>query len=134
MQVKLALLADAANVSGDGKLNILGIFDTIYAREFPTTHPSMHLVLRFEAPAAEAGGTRALEVVLVAPDGAVLFRVPGTLTLQRGEAGRVVGIDHVLALANVAFARPGVYEFRILLADEAAVTVPLRVQRLPPQH
>ncbi len=31
MEVTLALLADSANVSADAKLNILGVFDTIFA-------------------------------------------------------------------------------------------------------
>ena len=48
MHVKVALLADYSNVSREGKLNILGIFDTIYAPTFPTTHPHMQLVIRFE--------------------------------------------------------------------------------------
>ena len=39
MEVKVALLADGANVSREGKLNLLGIFDTLFARSFPTTHP-----------------------------------------------------------------------------------------------
>ena len=52
MDVTLALLADAANVSQDGKLNILGIFNGLGAAAFPATHPSMHLVLRFEASRA----------------------------------------------------------------------------------
>src|SRR6266516_902993 len=53
MEVKLALLADGANVSREGKLNLLGIFDTLFARSFPTTHPQMQLVIRFEAAAHE---------------------------------------------------------------------------------
>ena len=60
MRVKLALLADSANVSREGKLNLLGIFDAIFARELPTSHPHMHLVLRFEALPADAGSTVAI--------------------------------------------------------------------------
>src|SRR6266516_3887748 len=65
MEVKLALLADGANVSREGKLNLLGIFDTLFARSFPTTHPQMQLVIRFEAAAQEAGSTRQVEIQLV---------------------------------------------------------------------
>jgi len=34
MKATLALLADAANVSEEGKLNVLGIFNNINAEEF----------------------------------------------------------------------------------------------------
>ena len=55
MKVNLALLADGANVSREGKLNILGIFDTIHAGKFPVVHAQMRLVVRLEASSAELG-------------------------------------------------------------------------------
>ena len=66
MELSLALLADGANLSREGKLNLFGIFDTIFARTFPTTHPQMQLVLRFEARAEEAGQTHTVEVQFAA--------------------------------------------------------------------
>lgn len=134
MRVNLALLADYANVSREGKLNILGIFDTIYARTFPVTHPHMQLVIRFEAEAGEAGRTRQIEVQLQAQDGEVLFRVPAAMTVQRGELGEAVRADHILALNNVTFARPARYAFRVLVDAEEAARVPLRVEEIPAAH
>ena len=58
MRVSLALLADYSNVSREGKLNILGIFDTIYAPRFPTTHAHLQLVVRFEAEARRVRARR----------------------------------------------------------------------------
>jgi hypothetical protein len=49
MHVNLAVLCDAANVSREGKLNILGEFDSIHASSFPLTYPTMVLVVRMEA-------------------------------------------------------------------------------------
>jgi hypothetical protein len=134
VRVYLALLADYANVSREGKLNILGIFDTIYAPSFPTTHPHMQLVIRFEAAAAEAGSTRQVEVQLQDPDGDLLFRLPGAMTIQRGEPGEAVRADHILALNNVNFAEPGRYAFRVLVDGEVAADVPLRIEALPTAH
>src|SRR6185436_5289009 len=48
VDVKLALLADGANATAEGKLNILGIFNALHAASFPCAHPHMCLVLRFE--------------------------------------------------------------------------------------
>ena len=58
MQVKLAVVADYANVSSEGKLNILGIFDRINVSDLPAAHPQMHLILRLEAHSTDASSTR----------------------------------------------------------------------------
>jgi len=107
MEVKLALLADGANVSREGKLNLFGIFDILFARSFPTTHPQMQLVIRFEAAAEEANTTRQVEIQLVASDGGILFRLPGALTVQQRGFGDAIRMDHVLTLNHVQFERPG---------------------------
>ena len=39
MNVNLAVLCDAANVSREGKLNILGEFDSIHVSTFPLVYP-----------------------------------------------------------------------------------------------
>jgi hypothetical protein len=134
VQVRLALLADAANVSREGKLNVLGVFDTLHARQFPTAHPHMALVLRLEAAAGEAAGPHAMEVEVVAPDGTVVLRVPGTLTLAGFAGGDRIAFDHVLSFANMQFAGPGRYTIRIALDGVVAATLPLRVERLPVAH
>ena len=130
MQVKLALLADGANVSREGKLNLFGIFDTLFARTFPTTHPQMQLVLRFEAAPHEGGSTRPMEIQLVAEDGRVLFRLPGTLGVgQRGLAD-TIRMDHILTLNHVQFERPGHYHFDVLVDGQKAAAVPLQVEQV----
>ncbi len=48
MKVQLAVLADQANVAPPGKLNIMGIFDTIGAEKFPTTLAFMVLAIRLK--------------------------------------------------------------------------------------
>src|SRR5437879_12062773 len=128
MEVKLALLADGANVSREGKLNLLGIFDTLFARSFPTTHPQMQLVIRFEAAAREAGSTRQVEVQLVAGDGSILFRLPGALTVQPHGLGDAIRMDHVLTLNHVQFERPGRYRSDVLVDAGVAAAVPLQVE------
>ena len=134
MEVKVAVLADSANVSRDGKLNILGIFDTIYTKKLPTTHAYMQLVLRFEATAEEAGSTRHVEVQFTAPDGQVVFALPGTMSVPRRGPGEPVGIDHILSFSNVGLAAAGCYHFRIIVEGTAAASVPLRVEHIAARH
>ncbi|HJQ85319.1 MAG TPA: hypothetical protein VKA21_14635 [Candidatus Binatia bacterium] len=130
----LAVLADGANVSREGKLNLLGIFDTIFARTFPTTHPQMQLVLRFEADPAESGSARTVEVQLVAPDGRVVLRLPGSMTVPaRGTAERV-RMDQVLTLNGVQLEAAGRHRFQVLVDGAVAAVVPLYVEQIATAH
>jgi len=134
MQVALALLADGANVTREGKLNLFGIFDTIFARTFPTTHPQMQLVLRFEAEAAEAGSRRAVEVQLLDGEDRPLFRLPGAMTVERRAVGDRVRMDHILTLNNVQLERPGRYRFNVFVDGDLAAVVPLHVEQITAPH
>jgi hypothetical protein len=134
MDVTLALLADGANVSREGKLNLLGLFDTIFARSFPTTHPQMQLVLRFEAEASEAGARREVEVRFLAADGRVLFRLPGAVMVQQRGAGDRVRMDQILMLNNVQLEAPGRYRFQVVLDGQVAAVVPLQVEQISTAH
>src|SRR5688572_1005154 len=69
MEITLAVLADAANRSTEGKLNILGAFGNLYATGYPTGHPLMQLVLRMQASPGEVGQTKELKIVLIDADG-----------------------------------------------------------------
>jgi hypothetical protein len=72
MYVAFALLADAANVAADGKLNILGVFDVLRAASLPALHPRVHLVAKLKAQAADAG-THRLALQVTGPGGATLL-------------------------------------------------------------
>src|SRR3989337_821075 len=108
MEVSFALLADAANVSREGKLNVLGAFDRIYGSKFPLTWPRMVLVTRFVASAAEVGGAT------------------GKIRVPQGQAGRQLKINHVLPM-SMTFPAPGGYSIEILVNGESKATVPLEV-------
>lgn len=127
MKISMALLADAANVTRDGKLNILGIFDVIHASAFPVTHAQMQLVLRFEAEMAEIGLTHQVEIQLMDADGARLLRLEGGLSFGEGSGGETIGLNHILTIAGMSFPSPGSYEFKIRVDGQLKAEVPLRV-------
>src|SRR6266542_1571044 len=90
MQVHLALLADYANLSIDGKLNIMGIFNRVYARSLPAIHPETRLVLVLKYEPAERGRPHRLEVQLLDPDGRELLGLASSLALS---ADAPIGAD-----------------------------------------
>ena len=132
MDVTFAVIADAANLSKEGKLNLLGIFNVLHAAQFPAVHPQMYLVMTLEVTAAEAGQTKTLEVRLLDPDGASLGGASGQLVVPTGEAGYPVQLNHILPLAGVRFARPGDHAFHLLINGETKTRVPLLVRPIPP--
>ena len=126
MDVAFALLADAANISREGKLNILGAFDRIYGSKFPLTWPRMVLVTRFEASAAEYGSEKSLEIVTLDADGKRLGSASGKMKIGTGQSGRQIKINHVLPM-GMTFPTPGQYSIEILVNGEPKATVPLEV-------
>ncbi len=126
MDIAFALLADAANISREGKLNILGAFDRIYGSKFPLTWPRMVLVTRFEASAAEYGSEKSLEIVTLDADGKRLGSASGKMKIGTGQSGRQIKINHVLPM-GMTFPTPGQYSIEILVNGEPKATVPLEV-------
>ncbi len=55
MHVSFALFADAANISQEGKLNVLGVFDAVHVGQMPALHPRATFVVRIKAAPTDAG-------------------------------------------------------------------------------
>jgi len=132
VEVKFAVLADAANVTPDGKLNILGMFNALHAPSFPCAHPQMCLVLRFVASRAEEGKTRTIEIQLSDSDGGKVFSINASLVVPKGKSGMPIRIDHILALNGVRFPKPGDYVFNVLIGDDHKAAVDLKLMQVSP--
>lgn len=126
MHVKLAVLADYANVTGDGKLNILGIFDRMNVVNLPAVHPQMNLVLRLEAHPAEHDRAHPVEIRLHDPDGQTIFQVSGEIVPQ-GAPGQTVSTNQILTLNNLQLTKTGDYTFIVLVNNDLKAEVPLTV-------
>ena len=131
VDVTLAVLADYANVSQDGKLNIMGIFQEINAPSLPFPLPQMYLVLTFEAGPAEFGSQKQLRIVLLDGDGEEKLSIVGDLQVPRPTVpGRRAYINEAIGLAGVPFEKAGDYGFAILVGGETRETVSLHVNDL----
>ena len=139
MRVSLGLLADYANVSDSGKLNIMGVFQAMNSAAFPYVHPQMYLVLQFEIDRSEVGKKRKLEVSLINEDGLALFSVGGEMEIPKPPdpklvAGGPVVFNNLLGFQGLVFEKPGNYEFKVLVGDDHKHSVPLKVLQLKPQR
>ena len=81
MHVSFALFADAANLSQEGKLNILGVFDAVQVPQFPAMHPRATIVVRLKGSAADAG-THPMTLRWHNPKGVELWSSSAELAIQ----------------------------------------------------
>lgn len=115
----MAVLADEANVSQEGKLNLMGIFDRIAAAEFPVIHPKMVFAFRVEADSGDSGRAFPVRVAMQDEDGTVLFEAEGELMAPPVPPGEFTTANQVFALVGVHFPRPGTYRFVVRVGDSA---------------
>lgn len=129
MEIRFATVADTANVSREGKLNITGMFTTIWAAHDPPVHwPSMDLVIILETDASEVG-EHSLEIKFVDADGEVLQTQGGTFDApQPSTPGFPQRIQFVLSYRGLEFPRFGDYAFDIFIDDRYGDTVFLHVK------
>jgi hypothetical protein len=132
VDVTLAVLADYANVSQEGKLNILGVFQEVNPVAFPAGVPQMFLVVSFEAGAAEFGTQKNIRIALLEADGTEVMAMEGPAVVQHpARPGSRAFINQIVALQGLTFQHSGDYAFHILINGDEKRAVPLRVNDVP---
>ncbi|MDQ7821593.1 MAG: hypothetical protein RDV48_02225 [Candidatus Eremiobacteraeota bacterium] len=137
IKVTMALLADFASIAIGGKLNILGIFDSLHTPAVPVVIPHIYLVMRIEGDVGEAGKQYEADMQLIDDDGGKLLSLPGFLVLPQPPPGKFeIKYDQLFPFFNLKFERFGNYEFKIFINREMRASVPLSVARIeaPPQN
>ena len=115
MRLTLACLADAATVSPDGKINMLGVFNRIWGQRFPVSHPHMAYVARLEFEATDDRQHR-IGLRLVNEDGHLVVTIPeGTVNLPRNPEGEVIVTPFVMGINDALFVSPGTYTFELMV-------------------
>lgn len=128
MQLRYAIMADFANVTQDGKVNVMGVFDRLFAQNFPAVHKLLFLVTSLESDAEDEGETRESRIQLIDQDGNKLTDLRGQINFAKGK--QVVNQIHVFQ--DLKFSAPGVYQFTIFFEGRHAKTVDLELVLLPP--
>ncbi len=115
MELQLALVCDHAKTTDDGKLDVHGIFNDLYAPAFPALQDHMVLVLAVEWSRSDSGRYR-FRVELTDPDGKPTLSVEGHTDVDsRPEDRPPARTRLMLPLEKVVFPKPGAYKFKIQL-------------------
>lgn len=117
MHISFAVFADAANLSQEGKLNVLGIFDALQVGAFPTLHPRAHLVVRVKGSVADVGAHQ-LTFHWTNPADVELWTSTGELQVEAGPAPALEMDLPIIAVVDLPLDAPGQYAMRLELDGE----------------
>lgn len=127
IKVPLALLVDSANVSQEGKLNLLGIFDNIRSAQFPALHPSVALVFTLTGESGDIGSPHKLKVDFVNADGKSFLKIEGEVRFGKTSPGVKPRANQIININGLPLEKPGKYEFKIIINGEERASIPLDV-------
>lgn len=114
VEIALAAVADAANVSAEGKLNILGTFDTIPTRAVPVNAPGMVLAITFRLEYEDGGRSHPVAFELVDEDGVRLVSGNTAVCVGRIAPGMFQHVNVVTPFdRKLCFERAGRYRVRV---------------------
>jgi len=128
MHVLHILAADYANVTKDGKINVMGIFNRIFAHEFPTRQPEMHLIVKLDASPAEYDTVRKLTIKLLDETGKQeIVNWSRDIHIPIGSGAERAEISQILRLRDLVFPTPGTYQFSVIVDKDEEETLPITV-------
>jgi hypothetical protein len=127
MNVTFALFADAANLSQEGKLNILGVFDAVQVATLPAVHPRAHLVVHLKGTPQDAG-PHSVTLRWLNPDYEEIWSTVGELNVGAPPPGVTEMDMPLIAALDLPIDRAGTYMMAISVDDQAVVQVPLHVR------
>jgi len=127
MNVQVAILCDAAT-DDNGKLNLLGAFDTIYAPQLPAIHPQCAVALRVTFAAGDEGQHK-LALNFINADGRSIMpamEIPVAVVLP--EDVYFVTRNFIVNIQQLRFAEAGLYSVDVRLDGKSQASIPLQVK------
>ncbi|MCB1124172.1 MAG: hypothetical protein KJT03_21655 [Verrucomicrobiae bacterium] len=133
MELLTSVICDSAS-DYNGKLCILGAFDTIWSRKFPNQHPHCTLALRFLFNNSDLG-KHDFKVVFVNADGEELLpKGPLRFVIQIGpipDEQYFLSRNLTLNMQGLPIPEPGQYAFDIYWNEKILARIPLQAIQAP---
>jgi hypothetical protein len=119
MKVKILAVADYASVDeATKKVNILGIFSTIFAQTFPAKHRRMVIVAKISADLEDTAGERSLTITVWDDDRKnELAQLATPFTIPHVASGVRPDFNAVWEINQLEFSSPGHYEIVVSVDD-----------------
>lgn len=129
MTIQVAVLCDAAT-DYNGKLNLLGTFDTLYAPQMPTQHPQCSVAVRIAFDRVEEG-RHILHLNFVDEDGHAMMKameIPVEAVFPADAT--FISRNVIVNFLQLAFTKAGLYSFDLSMNGRALSSIPLAVKQL----
>jgi hypothetical protein len=130
MNIQVATLCDAAT-DDNGKLNLLGAFDTIFAPQLPAVHPQCAVALRVTFMSGDEG-ERKLKLNFVDADGKSIMppiEIPVAVALP--DDAHFLTRNFIVNIQGLKFPEAGLYSVDVRLDDKSQAAIPLQIKHLP---
>lgn len=123
-QLNFAHLCDSAFLSQDKKLNIIGVFEKIYAQKFPFRYPKIAVVINITAP---KGKYKLTVQMMKKGDSKPVLQMQGDIGAEAEQK-----FNLIIDFQNIPFEDQRKYAVEILVDKDKLTTLNFAVE-LPPQ-
>jgi uncharacterized membrane protein len=132
MDIQIAVLCDAAT-DNNGKLNILGTFDTIYTSQLPAVHPQCAIAIRMTFNKVEEGSHK-VKLNFVDEDGKPVTPLNIEIPLEVLVPDETIFLSRnfIVNIQNLKFEKEGLYSVNIAVDGRQEGSIPLLV-KIPPR-
>jgi Family of unknown function (DUF6941) len=131
MNIQVAVLCDAAT-DDNGKLNLLGAFDTIYTQQLPAIHPQCSIALRVTFSSGDEGKHN-LALNFVDADGHSIAKFPPIpVEVSLPDDMHFGTRNFIVNIQQLKFEAPGLYSIDLSLDGQSQASIPLLVRHNPP--
>ena len=132
MDTQIAVLCDAAT-DNNGKLNILGTFDTIYTSQLPAIHPQCSIAIRMTFNKVEEGEHK-VKLNFVDEDGkSVMPPIEIPVEVAVPEETIFLSRNFIVNIQKLKFDKEGLYSIDIAVDGRQEGSIPLLV-KMPPRE
>ncbi|MHC5119734.1 MAG: DUF6941 family protein [Planctomycetota bacterium] len=130
MNMEAFLLCDAAT-DQNGKLNVLGAFDNIFAKETPVRHRGCSIAARIRFSKIEAGD-HSVEIFIVDADGnSIGPKLEGGISVRIGDNAPDAVVNLILNMQNLEFQQYGQYQIDLAIDGAVLASLPLHIRAVP---
>jgi hypothetical protein len=133
LKVELFVLCDAAT-DYQGKLNLLGTFDSIWAKQMPAIHPQCAVALRIRFLKIEEGEHK-VKISIVDGDGKAVVRpIEAGVNIQfKNTLLTSMATNMILNLQGLNFPVYGEYSIDLAVNGRHELSLPLYINKIPEQ-
>lgn len=129
MKIEMFVLCDAAT-DQMGKMNILGTFDSIHARQAPVVHPLCAVAMRLRFERSERGDHRIRLNIIDADGRSIAPPLEAGLQVRFPDESPSFAMNLILNLQGMRYERFGEYSVDLLVDSQPVGSLPLFIRQV----